>query len=131
MTIVAPSGTDVTLTVSSDAVSDDAIQIAGSKSLTKTAVDGQAVFTVTLSEEAVYQLVGTAEDGTVIDTVSLVVGDGGQDAPPAGGGDGDSAGPALPETGATSTPLLIGAIALLVLGGTAFAITRRGKANQA
>src|SRR5690606_3296620 len=59
VTITAPSGVDVTLTVSSDDenVSDDDIQIAGTKSLTKTSVDGQAVFSVTLSEEGTYSLV--------------------------------------------------------------------------
>ncbi|MFC4553885.1 LPXTG cell wall anchor domain-containing protein [Georgenia faecalis] len=125
--IVAPSGTDVTLTITAEGVSDAAIQIAGTKSLTKTAVDGQAVFTVTLTEEGRYAMVATAEDGTVIETFAIVVGDG---VPGAGDGDngaGDdgAAGPSLPDTGATATPLIIGGIALLLVGGAIVYLVRR------
>ncbi|MEE6274178.1 LPXTG cell wall anchor domain-containing protein [Georgenia sp. MJ206] len=134
--VEAPSGTDVTLTISADGVSDDAIQIAGTKSLTKTATDGMATFTVTLSEEAVYDLVATAEDGTVIETFAITVGDpagagdGATDGPGAGAGqDGDDvAAPGLPETGATATPLLIGGAVLLVIGaGIVFFMRRRNQ----
>lgn len=133
VTVEAPSGTDVTLTISSDAVDDDDIQIAGTKSLTKTAVDGQAVFSVTLTEEAVYSIVATDADGNVIETFQVVVGDGGTTdtptdgataAPGAGGG---TAGPALPETGATATPLIIGGAVLLLVGAAALFLARRGK----
>ncbi|MEE6295623.1 LPXTG cell wall anchor domain-containing protein [Georgenia wangjunii] len=132
--VTAPSGTDVTLTVSADGVSDDAIQIAGTKALTKTAVNGEAVFSLTLSEEGVYTAVATDADGNVIETFTLVVGDG---VPGEGDGDGDdaaggdsdeAAGPALPETGATATPLLIGGAVLLLVGaGIVFFMRRRSQ----
>lgn len=139
VTVQAPSGTDVTLTVSSDAVEDDDIQIAGIKSLTKTSVDGAAVFTVTLSEEAVYEIVATDADGRVIERFVVTVGDGGvtetpapgteTPAPGAGAGEdtGGAAGPALPETGATATPLIIGGAVLLLVGAAALFLARRGK----
>ncbi|PYF95939.1 LPXTG-motif cell wall anchor domain-containing protein [Georgenia satyanarayanai] len=134
VTVEAPSGTDVTLTVSSDAVDDDDIQIAGTKSLTKTAVDGAAVFSVTLTEEAVFSIVATDNDGDVIETFQVVVGDGGtttddgDDNDGAAGGDTDgAAGPTLPETGATATPLIIGGVVLLLVGGAALFLARRGK----
>ncbi|WP_413452516.1 LPXTG cell wall anchor domain-containing protein [Georgenia phoenicis] len=131
VTVVAPTGTDVTLTVSSDAVSDDDIQIAGAKSLTKTAVDGQAVFSVTLSQEAVFQIVATDADGNVIESFQVVVGDGGTAATPvpAPGAGGGAAGPSLPETGATATPLIIGGVVLLLVGGAALFLARRGKVS--
>jgi len=122
--IEAPSGTDVTLTITADGVDDDDIEIAGTRALTKTAVDGQAVFTVTLHAEAEYALVATDADGNVIDTFAVVVGDGGAAAPAPGE---DAAGPALPETGATVTPIVIGAAALLLVGGAALFFARRGK----
>src|SRR5690554_2856595 len=128
VTVEAPSGTDVTLTVSSDAVNDDDIQIAGTKSLTKTAVDGAAVFSVILTEEAVYEIVATDADGNVIETFQVVVGDGGATPAPGAGEDTDgAAGPSLPETGATATPLLIGGAVLLLVGAAALFLARRGK----
>ncbi|WP_193311396.1 LPXTG cell wall anchor domain-containing protein [Georgenia satyanarayanai] len=137
VTVQAPSGTDVTLTISSDAVEDDDIEIAGTKSLTKTSVDGAAVFSVTLHAEAVYQIVATDADGNVIETFQVVVGDGGVTpapgdggataAPGAGEGTGGAAGPSLPETGATATPLIIGGVVLLLVGGAALFLARRGK----
>ncbi|WP_454085392.1 LPXTG cell wall anchor domain-containing protein [Georgenia sp. Marseille-Q6866] len=137
VTVEAPSGTDVTLTVSSDAVEDDDIQIAGTKSLTKTSVDGAAVFTVTLSEEAVYEIVATDPDGRVIERFVVTAGDGGttpgddadgDDNDGAAGGDTDgAAGPSLPETGATATPLIIGGVVLLLVGAAALFLARRGK----
>ncbi len=130
VTITAPTGTDVTLTITSDDVSDDAIQIAGTKALTKTAVDGQAVFGVTLSEEGSFTLVATDAEGNVIDTATVVVGDGADDdAGAPGGTDEDAAGPSLPETGATATPLVIGGAILLLVGGAALFIARRGKVS--
>lgn len=130
VTVEAPSGTDVTLTVSSDAVEDDDIQIAGTKSLTKTSVDGAAVFTVTLSEEAVYEIVATDADGRVIERFEVTVGDGGATPAPGAGAGEDTdgaAGPSLPETGATATPLIIGGVVLLLVGGAALFLARRGK----
>src|SRR5690625_4046091 len=72
--VTAPTGTEVTLTITADGVDDDAIQIAGTKALTKTAVDNEAVFTVTLFEEAVYSLVATDADGNVLASSQVVVG---------------------------------------------------------
>src|SRR5690625_5276954 len=132
VTVTAETGTDVTLTVTSDDpnVSDDDIQIAGTKSLTKAAVNNAATFTVTLTEEAVYTLVATDEEGNEIDTVTVVVAAPDAAAPgsPAAPGDGAAA-PGLPETGASATPLIIGGIALLVVGGAALFFARRGKVS--
>lgn len=127
--VTAPTGADVTLTVTAEGVSDDDIEIAGTKSMTKTAVDGSAVFSVTLHEEAVYVLIATDADGNEIGTAQVVVGDGGEGAPAAPGAGDDAAGPALPETGATATPLIIGGAALLLAGGAALYLARRGKVS--
>lgn len=128
VSITAPSGVDVTLTVSSDDVSDDAIQIAGTKSLTKTSVDGQAVFSVTLSEEGTFALVATDAEGNVLETATVVVGDpAAAPTTPAPGAGGGAAGPTLPETGATATPLIIGGALLLLVGGAALFFARRAK----
>lgn len=116
--------------MSSDAVEDDDIQIAGTKALTKTAVDGAAVFTVTLTEEAIYQIVATDADGNVIESFQIPVGDGGATPAPGAGDDTDGAsGPALPETGATATPLIIGGVVLLLVGAAALFLARRGKVS--
>lgn len=148
VTIVAPVGTQVTLTVSAEEVPDDAIQIAGTKSLTKTSgAEGAAVFALTLTEEAVYDIVATDPDGNVIGTAQVTVGDGvpgevdedrteapgtgvGGDrteAPGAGVGSDRAGGAGLPETGATATPLIIGGVMLLLVGGAALLLARRGK----
>src|SRR5690625_381626 len=136
VTVAAPTGTEVTLTITAEGVDDDAIQIAGTKSLTKTAVDNQAGFRVTLTEEAVYTLVATDADGNVLASTQITVGDGGAGAPGAGDGAGapgtdedGAAGPALPETGATATPLIIGGAILLLVGAAAVYFARRGKVN--
>lgn len=132
VTVTAPTGTEVTLTVSAEGVSDDAIQIAGTKSLTKTAVDNAAVFSVTLTEEATFAVVATDADGNILGSFNIPVGDGGAVAPDAGDGDdaGDgAAGPTLPETGATATPLVIGGAVLLLVGAAALFFARRGKVS--
>ncbi|TNC19709.1 LPXTG cell wall anchor domain-containing protein [Georgenia sp. 311] len=126
VTVTAPSGTDVTLTVTSDDanVGDDDILIAGTKALTKTAVDGQAVFSVTLLEEGAYDLVATDAEGNVLDTITVVVGEGsGAPVTTDGGATG------LPETGATATPLIIGGALLLLVGAAAIYFTRRMKVS--
>jgi len=127
VTVTAPSGTEVTLTVTSnDAnVDDDDIQIAGTKALTKTAVDGAAVFSVTLLEEGTYNMVSTDAEGNVLDTITVVVGDG-SGVPVTSGGGGATG---LPETGATATPLIIGGVLLLLVGGAAIYFTRRMKVS--
>lgn len=66
----------VTLTITSDpaSISSDAIQIAGTKSLTKNAnASGVATFTVTLTAAASYALTATNAAGAVLSTQTLTV----------------------------------------------------------
>lgn len=131
-TVVVDAGAgsdEATLTVTSEDpdVSDDAIEIAGSQSLTKaTNAAGVAEFTVTLFVEGAYTLVGTDEAGNVVGESTVVVGDGeaGEEAAEESG--------VLPSTGAGSNMTLLGGGgALLLAAGTALLITRRRKAHVA
>ncbi len=120
--VTAPTGTDITLTVGLVGGDEADIETYGPV----TAVAGVATFNLTLSEEGTYQIIATDGDGNVRDTIQIVVGDGGAAAPGAGDGD-EAAGPALPETGATATPLIIGGALLLLVGAAALFFARRGK----
>jgi LPXTG-motif cell wall-anchored protein len=108
---------EITLTISSPAVPDSAIEIAGEQSLTKATVDGDATFTVTLNEEAGYTLVATDADGTVLATQTITVLDDAAAAPGDPGADAGG-GAMLPATGSDVTLYVAGA-ALLVAGGVA------------
>jgi len=122
------------LTVASDAVADSDIEIAGSQTATKATVDGDATFAVTLHEEAVYTVTGVNAAGDVVLEAEVVVGDGvaGDDDAAAGDddadGDDNAAGVTLPDTGSSSTPLVIGAAALLAAGAGVLVFARRQQA---
>lgn len=139
---------EATLTVRSlnPRVPDGAIEIAGSQSMTKNTVAGKASFTVTLYEEARYQLVGRDEFGNVVGRAMVVVGDGGRGTgggggnggnggDNAGGGAGNNAGGSgladavggLGDTGASglTTALGLGGGALLLAGGGVLLARRR------
>jgi LPXTG-motif cell wall-anchored protein len=116
--VEGPDGNpEITLTVSSPAVPDSAIEIAGEQSLTKATVDGDATFTVTLHEEAGYTLVATDADGTVLATQTITVLDDAAAAPGDPGADAGG-GAMLPATGSDVTLYVAGAV-LLVAGGVA------------
>jgi LPXTG-motif cell wall-anchored protein len=137
-----PESDEATLTVTSEDpdVSDDAIEIAGTQSMTKaTNAAGAATFTVTLYVEGRYVLQGFDEAGNLVGESMVVVGDGepgsedgtaddGDEAAGGGGSGGANAGGGitLPDTGAsTGTMLLGGAGALLLAGGAALLYIRR------
>jgi LPXTG-motif cell wall-anchored protein len=139
-----PESDEATLTVTSQDpdVSDDAIDIAGTQSMTKaTNAAGAATFTVTLYVEGRYVLQGFDEDGNLVGESMVVVGDGepgsedgnaeggdaeGGDEATGGGGTSAGGGVTLPDTGSsTGTMLLGGAGALLLAGGVALLYTRR------
>lgn len=132
-----------TLTVTSQdpGVSDDAIEIAGSQSMTKSTVAGRANFSVTLHVEDAYSLVGRDEFGNVVARATVVVGDGaragggdgaGNGGDNAGGGAGNNAGGGiagggLGATGAsvTTTALAVGGSAMVLAGGALLLVRRR------
>lgn len=129
VTVNAPAGTTVTLLITSDDADDDDITIA--PSATQNVVGDSVAFEVTLCAAGTYEIVAVDADGKVRDTIQIVVGDGGAGTPaptaPGAGAGGGAAGPGLPETGATATPLLIGGGLLLLVGGAALFFARRGK----
>ncbi|WP_341359214.1 LPXTG cell wall anchor domain-containing protein [Georgenia sp. M64] len=111
------------LTIASANVPDSAIEIAGSQSLEKATVNGVSVFEVTLREEAVYELTGVNAAGDVVLESEVVVGDPtDDDATP---GDEPAVGGTLPDTGSSSTPLVIGSAILLAAGAGVLAFARR------
>jgi LPXTG-motif cell wall-anchored protein len=119
------------LTIASANVPDSAIEIAGSQTLEKATVDGVSVFEVTLNEEAVYEVTGTNAAGDVVLESEIVVGDAvaGDDAADEDAADDDAAaGGELPDTGSSSTPLVIGAAALLAAGAGVLVFARRQQA---
>jgi len=140
--VVVDTGTgadndEATLTVTSEdpGVSDDAIEIAGSQSMTKATVAGRANFTVTLNVEDAYSLVGRDEFGNVVARAAVVVGDGargsgdagGSGEAAAGGSAGGVAGGGLGATGASvaTTALAVGGSALVLAGGAVLLLRRR------
>jgi LPXTG-motif cell wall-anchored protein len=121
VTVEGPEGNpEITLTISSPAVPDGAIEIAGTQSLTKATVDGEATFTVTLEEEATYTLVATDADGTVLSTQTIT-------AIEAAGGDG---GAMLPQTGSDATAYIAGAVLLVAGGVAAVVVTNRRRHSR-
>ncbi|WP_444663108.1 peptidase [Cellulomonas sp. CW35] len=116
--VVGPAGADVTLTITSSAnIPDSAIQIAGTKSLTRTTdASGVAVFTVTLNQAGTFTAVVTdTESGEVLSTQTFQVAGSIAEAP---GGN-------LSSTGSEVLPLALGAGAVLVLGSGAVVYARR------
>ncbi|WP_454778470.1 LPXTG cell wall anchor domain-containing protein [Georgenia muralis] len=110
------------LTIASANVPDSAIEIAGSQSLQKATVNGVSVFEVTLHEEAVYEVTGVNAAGDVVLESEVVVGDPTDDDAAAGD---EPAGGTLPDTGSSSTPLVIGSAILLAAGAGVLAFARR------
>nr|KEP23820.1 hypothetical protein DA06_04300 [Georgenia sp. SUBG003] len=126
------------LRIASANVPNSAIEIAGEQYLEKSTTAGAATFAVTLNEDAVYEVTGTNAAGDVVLEADVVVGEG--DPAPAptddptdgtvpGGDDGDAAADGqLPDTGSSSTPLVIGAAALLAAGAGVLVFARRQQA---
>ncbi|WP_265522567.1 LPXTG cell wall anchor domain-containing protein [Oerskovia flava] len=143
VTIDGPAGNPtIALTVSSDAVPDSAITIAGSRTLVKdTDANGDATFAVTLTQPATYTIVATDADGTVISTQTVQVlsssaAGGSGDAGSGAAGSGDAAGSSgsgswLPATGASTVPLAIGAGALVAGGGVLLLMLRKQRSAKA
>lgn len=145
VTVVGPvANPSVTLTVSSPDVPDSAIEIAGTKALTKPTQDGVARFTVTLYEPATYTIVATDADGTVLATLSVTVsadgtgGDGASGGGQAGTGDSGAAGTegrgtsgGLAVTGAGGALLAVGAVVLVAGGALGLVLSRRARKNAA
>ncbi|MCA5893007.1 hypothetical protein LEP48_06515 [Isoptericola sp. NEAU-Y5] len=119
-------------------VDDSAIDVAGAQTAATT--DGSAAFVVTLPSEGTYTLTATDAEGQVVATSTVgavvddaAVGDDAGDADGVAGADGTTttAG-GLAVTGATSTPYLLAAGLLLVVGLGALLVARgRGRAARA
>lgn len=120
ITVTGPAANpSITLTITAPAaVPDSAIRIAGTQSATKATTNGAATFTVTLTEEANYNITAVDAAGTVILETSVVVGD----AVPTADG-------ALPDTGSSNLPLIAGAGALLAVGAGVVVYARRQQQN--
>lgn len=130
ITVQGPPGANVILTFTTNPASipDSRIQIAGTRSLTKTADGaGSIVFTATLLEAGTYTGVVTdAVSGEVLSTQTFVVraAPGATPTPAAAGGQ-------LSATGSNALPIALGAGALVLLGagGVVYANKRRQGAN--
>lgn len=113
------------LSIAAANVPDSAIEIAGSQYLEKPTANGTATFTVTLNEPATYTVVGTAANGEVVLEETVTAGT----AAAGGGSTGGDSGASLPDTGSSSTPLMIGAAGLLAVGAGAMTFARRRQAQ--
>ncbi|GAA4286872.1 LPXTG cell wall anchor domain-containing protein [Georgenia daeguensis] len=111
------------LTIASANVPNSAIEIAGSQTMEKPTVGGAATFSVTLNEEAVYTITAVDQNGDVVEESTVTVGDPATSA--GAGSDNSEDAAALPDTGATSTPLVVGAAALLAAGAGVLVFARR------
>ena len=117
----AATGAALTLTVTSNpaSISNDSIQIAGTKSSTKVATSAGVTWSVTLSAAGTYTAAVTNAQGQLVgDQVLTVV----AAAAPA------AAAPALSATGFGGTELAFGAGALVLAGAGAVLIARRRSA---
>lgn len=122
----ADANAPVTLTITSNpaSLSNDTIQIAGTKSLTKTAnASGVVSFTVTLTGVGSFLLTATNAAGAVISTQTLTVA-------AAGAASGGVAGAQLSRTGFEGMPLVVGGGVLVLLGAGAVVIARRRRSAQ-
>ncbi|WP_245992989.1 peptidase [Xylanimonas allomyrinae] len=135
VTATGPVGNhELTLTITSSTLTDSQIQIAGTKSLTKPAVNGVATFQVTLAAEgtcdlAVYDAAGKEISRQTITTDGAAAAAKGA----AAGTNASAAGDALPRTGAPSLELagLAGALALAGAGAVGLASARRRRFARA
>jgi hypothetical protein len=114
----------LTITTSPASIPNSAIQIAGTKSLTKTAdASGVVTFQVTLSQSGRLSLVATTATGAVISSQSLTVA--------ALGTDPTSTSSVLGETGFDGGGLAVGAGALILAGAGAVFVARRRQSAKA
>ncbi|WP_199424933.1 peptidase [Actinotalea solisilvae] len=119
------AGQAYTLTITSNptSVSNDAIQIAGTKSVTKTASGSSVSYTVTLSAAGTYTGVTTDAAGRIVGDEVLTVA-----APGAAAAAGTGV---LSSTGFDGMELAVGAGALVLAGAGAVVVARRRQAAQA
>lgn len=118
----ADAGESLTLTVTSDpaSVSNDAITIAGTKAMAKTATaSGTATWTVTLSATGTYRLAITDAAGSLVGDETVTVSG---TAAAAGG---------LSDTGFDPTGMAVGAAALIAAGAGAVLVARRRQLARA
>ena len=133
----AGAGAPVTLTVTSEpaSLSNDSIQIAGTKSLTKPAGStGVATFAVTFVAGGTYNAVATDAAGRTLGTEVLTVAAPAAPGAAATGGaatGGAAAGAALSETGFDATGLAVGAGAMVLAGAGAVVVARRRQTSVA
>jgi len=121
------------ISIESEDVEDSDIEIAGYQEASEPTTAGVSVFEVTLHEEAVYGVTVVNSDDETVDAFEIVVGDpaagdGAGDGGAAGGNDDAAAGGQLPDTGSSSTPLVLGAAALLAAGAGVLVFARRQQA---
>ena len=121
----ADANSPVTLTITSDpaTLSNDSIQIAGTKSLTKTAnASGVATFSVTLNASGNFAVVATNAAGAVISTLTLSA--------HAAGAAAGTGGAVLSSTGFDGMPLAVGGGVLVLVGAGAVLVARRRQSAQ-
>lgn len=118
------AGESYTLTVTSEpaSLSNDAIQIAGTKSVAKTATGSSVTYTVTLAAGGTYAAAVTDEAGRLVGDQVFTV------AAPAAAAAGGSV---LSATGFDGAELAVGAGALVLAGAGAVVVARRRQAAQA
>ena len=112
----ADAGETLTATVTSNpaSISNDAITIAGTKALAKTAsAAGTAAWTVTLAAAGTYTIAITDASGALVGDETVTVTAAG------------AAAPGLSDTGFDPSGMAIGALALVAAGGVAVVVARR------
>lgn len=124
MTRGAAPGAILTLTITSDpaSVGNDAIEIAGTRTTTKTAeadADGTVTWTVVLSAAGTYFLAVTDAAGNLLGDETVTV------AGAAAGGAAGAVTPGLSDTGFDGAGLAVGAVVLIVAGAVAVFFARR------
>lgn len=129
-------GTTITLTVEDEFDEDglveiEAANVAGISSGTATAANGIAQFWVTFPEDGTYLLTATAEDGSVLATSVVIIGEvvvppPGETPPP-----GTTPPGGLPPQGSEALPFVLGAGVLLVAGAGVMVYARNRQASAA
>ena len=122
----AEPGEPITMTVTTDpaSISNDAIEIAGTKALTKPAdASGTVSFTVELNAAGTFTARITDASGALLGDEVLVVA-------PAPGAAGTQAGPQLSDTGFDPAGIATGAAALVLAGAGAVLVARRRMATR-
>lgn len=128
MTRGAAPGAILTLTITSDpaGIGNDAVEIAGTKTMTKTAeadADGTVTWTVTLSAAGTYFLAVTDAAGNLLGDETVTVA--GAAAGTAAGTAAGAVTPGLSDTGFDGAGLAVGAVVLIVAGAVAVFFARR------